>query len=91
MARPWATPGLDLHVESTGPGLRKALTKALREAVRSGHPAPGCPKRSAPGTRRPAPGCLPPARSAPQEGLRRNIGVPVLLATGGGLPDLSEC
>lgn len=76
MARPWATPGFDLPVESTGPGLRKGLTKALREAVRSG---------------RPAPGCLPPARSAPQEGSRRNIGVPVLLATGGGLPDLPEC
>lgn len=41
MAKPWATPGFDLHVESTGPGLRKGLTKALREAVRSGRPAPG--------------------------------------------------
>lgn len=68
--------GETLGHSGVGPACRKALTKALREAVRSGHPAPGC---------------LPPARSAPQEGLRRNIGVPVLLATGGGLPDLSEC
>lgn len=41
MAQPWATPGFDPHVEPTGPGLRKGLTKALREAVRSGRLAPG--------------------------------------------------
>ncbi|MFF1842838.1 hypothetical protein ACFVW5_02120 [Streptomyces sp. NPDC058232] len=36
MAQPWATPRFDLHVEPTGPDLRKGLTKTLREAVRSG-------------------------------------------------------
>jgi GntR family transcriptional regulator/MocR family aminotransferase len=42
MAKPWATLGFDLHVEPTGlPGLRKGLTKALREAVCSGRLAPG--------------------------------------------------
>lgn len=41
MAQPWATPGFDPHVEPSGPGLRKGLTKALREAVRSGRLAPG--------------------------------------------------
>lgn len=41
MAKPWATLGFDLHVEPTGPGLCKGLTKALREAVRSGRLAPG--------------------------------------------------
>jgi GntR family transcriptional regulator/MocR family aminotransferase len=41
MGKPWATLGFDLHVEPTGPGLRKGLTKALREAVRSGRLAPG--------------------------------------------------
>lgn len=40
MAEPWATLGIDLHVEPTGPGLRRGLTDALREAVRSGRLAP---------------------------------------------------
>ena len=52
MAEPWATLGIDLLVEPTGPGLRRGLTDALREAVRSGRLAP-------------APGCPPPARSPP--------------------------
>ncbi|GGN82864.1 GntR family transcriptional regulator [Streptomyces albiflavescens] len=33
--------GVDLHVEPTGSGVRKGLTDALREAVRSGRLAPG--------------------------------------------------
>ncbi|PBC61773.1 GntR family transcriptional regulator [Streptomyces sp. Tue6028] len=33
--------GFDLHVEPTGSGVRKGLTDALREAVRSGRLAPG--------------------------------------------------
>ncbi|WP_329052994.1 PLP-dependent aminotransferase family protein [Streptomyces violaceus] len=41
MAEPWATLGIDLHVEPTGPGLRRGLTDALREAVRSGRLTPG--------------------------------------------------
>jgi GntR family transcriptional regulator/MocR family aminotransferase len=41
MPKPWATLGVDLHVEPTGPGLRKGLTDALREAVRTGRLAPG--------------------------------------------------
>jgi GntR family transcriptional regulator/MocR family aminotransferase len=41
MARTWATLGVDLHVEPTGSGVRKGLTDALREAVRSGRLAPG--------------------------------------------------
>ncbi|GGS80678.1 MocR-like pyridoxine biosynthesis transcription factor PdxR [Streptomyces violaceus] len=41
MAEPWATLGIDLHVEPAGPGLRRGLTDALREAVRSGRLAPG--------------------------------------------------
>ncbi|MCX4698432.1 PLP-dependent aminotransferase family protein [Streptomyces sp. NBC_01373] len=41
MAKPWATPGIDLHLEPTGPGVRRGLTDALREAVRSGRLAPG--------------------------------------------------
>ncbi|MER7898476.1 PLP-dependent aminotransferase family protein [Streptomyces sp. NPDC096046] len=41
MAEPWAILGIDLHVEPTGPGLRRGLTDALREAVRSGRLAPG--------------------------------------------------
>ncbi|MFF6875646.1 PLP-dependent aminotransferase family protein [Streptomyces sp. NPDC012474] len=41
MAEPWATLGIDLHVEPTGPGLRRGLTDALRDAVRSGRLAPG--------------------------------------------------
>ncbi|MFD4524505.1 PLP-dependent aminotransferase family protein [Streptomyces sp. NPDC058470] len=41
MAEAWATLGVDLHVEPTGPGVRRGLTDALREAVRSGRLAPG--------------------------------------------------
>ncbi|MEU6093910.1 PLP-dependent aminotransferase family protein [Streptomyces sp. NPDC047079] len=41
MEKPWATLGADLHLELTGPGLRRGLTDALREAVRSGRLAPG--------------------------------------------------
>ncbi|MGA5894091.1 PLP-dependent aminotransferase family protein [Streptomyces venetus] len=41
MADHWATFGVDLHLEPTGPGLRRGLTDALREAVRSGRLAPG--------------------------------------------------
>jgi GntR family transcriptional regulator/MocR family aminotransferase len=33
--------GVDLHLEPTGPGLRRGLTDALREAVRTGRLAPG--------------------------------------------------
>lgn len=41
MAERWATFGIDLHLEPTGPGLRRGLTAALREAVRTGRLAPG--------------------------------------------------
>ncbi|GAA4300164.1 PLP-dependent aminotransferase family protein [Streptomyces venetus] len=41
MADHWATFGVDLHLEPTGPALRRGLTDALREAVRSGRLAPG--------------------------------------------------
>ncbi|WP_405527397.1 PLP-dependent aminotransferase family protein [Streptomyces canus] len=41
MAKPWATFGVDLHLEPTGGGLRRGLTDALREAVRTGRLAPG--------------------------------------------------
>jgi len=43
MAKPWATFGVDLHVDvtRTGSGLRKGLTDALRAAVRGGRLAPG--------------------------------------------------
>ncbi|CAL9552036.1 PLP-dependent aminotransferase family protein [Streptomyces sp. enrichment culture] len=41
MAEQWATLGVDLHLEPAGPGLRRGLTDALREAVRSGRLAPG--------------------------------------------------
>ncbi|MGW3725924.1 MocR-like pyridoxine biosynthesis transcription factor PdxR [Streptomyces sp. NPDC000851] len=41
MAKPWATLGVDLHLDPAGPGLRRGLTEALREAVRSGRLAPG--------------------------------------------------
>ncbi|MFG2310644.1 PLP-dependent aminotransferase family protein [Streptomyces sp. NPDC048566] len=59
MARTRATPGIDLHVEPAGRGVRKGLTDALREAVRTG--------RLAPGTR------LPSSRSlAPDLGVARN-------------------
>ncbi|MFF8671151.1 PLP-dependent aminotransferase family protein [Streptomyces sp. NPDC015242] len=41
MADQWATLGVDLHLEPAGPGLRRGMTDALREAVRSGRLAPG--------------------------------------------------
>ncbi|MGX1271913.1 MocR-like pyridoxine biosynthesis transcription factor PdxR [Streptomyces phaeoluteigriseus] len=41
MAKSWATLGVDLHLEPAGPGVRRGLTDALREAVRSGRLAPG--------------------------------------------------
>ncbi|MGW7204132.1 MocR-like pyridoxine biosynthesis transcription factor PdxR [Streptomyces sp. NPDC054837] len=41
MPKTWATLGVDLHLEPTGPGLRRGLTDALREAVRTGRLAPG--------------------------------------------------
>ncbi|MEV6944655.1 PLP-dependent aminotransferase family protein [Streptomyces sp. NPDC051172] len=41
MAKSWATLGVDLHLEPTGPGRRRGLTDALREAVRTGRLAPG--------------------------------------------------
>ena len=41
MANSWATLGVDLHLEPAGPGLRRGLTDALREAVRSGRLVPG--------------------------------------------------
>lgn len=41
MTESWANLGIDLHLEPAGPGLRKGLTDALREAVRSGRLAPG--------------------------------------------------
>ncbi|MFD9001362.1 PLP-dependent aminotransferase family protein [Streptomyces sp. NPDC059582] len=41
MAKPWATFGVDLHLAPAGPGLRRGLTDALREAVRGGRLAPG--------------------------------------------------
>ncbi|WP_395572126.1 PLP-dependent aminotransferase family protein [Streptomyces sp. BK79] len=41
MAKPWATFGVDLHLDRSGPGLRRGLTDALRDAVRSGRLAPG--------------------------------------------------
>lgn len=41
MAKPWATLGVDLHLEPAGPGLRRGLTDALREAVRTGRLDPG--------------------------------------------------
>ncbi|MEU4980328.1 PLP-dependent aminotransferase family protein [Streptomyces sp. NPDC021969] len=41
MADSWATLGVDLHLEPTGPGLRRGLTDALREAVRTGRLGPG--------------------------------------------------
>ncbi|MGW4561859.1 MocR-like pyridoxine biosynthesis transcription factor PdxR [Streptomyces sp. NPDC004561] len=42
MARSWATLGVDLHLEPAGSGgLRRGLTDALRDAVRTGRLAPG--------------------------------------------------
>ncbi|MFF4576743.1 PLP-dependent aminotransferase family protein [Streptomyces sp. NPDC001410] len=42
MANSWATLGVDLHLEPAGSsGLRRGLTDALRDAVRTGRLAPG--------------------------------------------------
>ncbi|CAL9445024.1 PLP-dependent aminotransferase family protein [Streptomyces sp. enrichment culture] len=41
MAESWATYGVDLHLERSGPGLRRGLTDALRDAIRTGRLAPG--------------------------------------------------
>ncbi|MGW7053802.1 MocR-like pyridoxine biosynthesis transcription factor PdxR [Streptomyces sp. NPDC054887] len=41
MTDPWATYGVDLHVELGASGLRRGLMNALREAVRTGRLAPG--------------------------------------------------
>ncbi|MDH6217410.1 PLP-dependent aminotransferase family protein [Streptomyces pseudovenezuelae] len=41
MEKTWATFGVDLHLEPTGPGVRRGLTDALREAVRTGRLTPG--------------------------------------------------
>ncbi|MFC9890628.1 MocR-like pyridoxine biosynthesis transcription factor PdxR [Streptomyces pilosus] len=41
MVERWATFGIDLHLDPAGPGLRRGLTDALREAVRTGRLAPG--------------------------------------------------
>ncbi|MET7690125.1 PLP-dependent aminotransferase family protein [Streptomyces sp. NPDC005483] len=41
MAKPWATFGVDLHLEPAAGGVRRGLTDALREAVRTGRLAPG--------------------------------------------------
>ncbi|WP_405934458.1 PLP-dependent aminotransferase family protein [Streptomyces longwoodensis] len=41
MPESWATLGVDLHLRPTGPRVRRGLTDALREAVRSGRLAPG--------------------------------------------------
>ncbi|MGV9250933.1 MocR-like pyridoxine biosynthesis transcription factor PdxR [Streptomyces sp. NPDC003697] len=41
MAESWATYGVDLHLEPASPGVRRGLTDALRDAVRTGRLAPG--------------------------------------------------
>ena len=41
MPEMWASSGVDLHVDRTGPRLRASLEDQLREAVRSGRLAPG--------------------------------------------------
>ncbi|MEV5316386.1 PLP-dependent aminotransferase family protein [Streptomyces sp. NPDC052687] len=41
MPKPWATLGIDLHLEPAGGGVRRGLTDALRDAVRTGRLAPG--------------------------------------------------
>ncbi|MFE4409679.1 PLP-dependent aminotransferase family protein [Streptomyces sp. NPDC056821] len=41
MTESWATLGVDLHLEPAGPGVRRGLTDALREAVRTGRLASG--------------------------------------------------
>ena len=59
MSKSWAISGVDLHVDASGPRVRAALERGLRDAVRSG--------RLAPGTR------LPSSRSLARDlGLSRN-------------------
>ncbi|AIS00112.1 PLP-dependent aminotransferase family protein [Streptomyces glaucescens] len=41
MGKPWATLGIDLHLQPAGGGVRRGLTDALRDAVRAGRLAPG--------------------------------------------------
>ena len=41
MPETWASSGVDLHLDRTGPRLRASLEDQLREAVRSGRLAPG--------------------------------------------------
>ncbi|MDT0610280.1 MocR-like pyridoxine biosynthesis transcription factor PdxR [Streptomyces lancefieldiae] len=41
MGKSWATFGIDLHLDRSGPGLRRGLSDALREAVRGGRLTPG--------------------------------------------------
>jgi GntR family transcriptional regulator/MocR family aminotransferase len=41
MSDQWATSGLDLHLDVSGPGVRAALERGLRNAVRDGRLAPG--------------------------------------------------
>ena len=41
MAEPWATSGVDLHLDLSGPRLRAGLEAALRDAVHSGRLRPG--------------------------------------------------
>ncbi|MER7494742.1 PLP-dependent aminotransferase family protein [Streptomyces pharetrae] len=41
MEKPWATLGIDLHLQPAGGGVRRGLTDALRDAVRTGRLAPG--------------------------------------------------
>ncbi|GAB2598621.1 PLP-dependent aminotransferase family protein [Streptomyces capparidis] len=41
MRESWATLGVDLHLDLTGPRVREGLTRALREAVSGGRLAPG--------------------------------------------------
>ncbi|MFD5710614.1 PLP-dependent aminotransferase family protein [Streptomyces pharetrae] len=41
MEKQWATLGIDLHLQPAGGGVRRGLTDALRDAVRTGRLAPG--------------------------------------------------
>ncbi|OSZ61629.1 GntR family transcriptional regulator [Streptomyces pharetrae CZA14] len=41
MEKPWATLGIDLHLQPAGGGVRRGLTDALRDAARTGRLAPG--------------------------------------------------
>ena len=64
MPETWASSGVDLHLDRTGPRVRASLEAQLREAVRSGRLAPGL--------------CLPSSRSlAADLGVARNTVVDV--------------